>query len=130
MVIETKLPRIDSKTKHRVMEYFEKVTRTATVKLDYVRDGLPEGIKLARIIRAVPNSEDDQKAIFVNDEAMSAVIVTYADKNHAGKTYDELTVAIYRLANKNSDGIPCGSIQENYKFSGENLEWLLSLAPE
>lgn len=129
MVIETKLPRIDSKTKHRVMEYFEKVTRTATVKLDYVHDGLPEGVKLLRVLHAVPDSEDP-KAIFANDEAISAIIITYADNNHAGRTYDELTVNIYRMANKNSDGIPCGTIQEIYKFSGENLDWLLSLAPE
>ena len=128
MVIETKLPRIDSKTKHRVMEYCEKVTRTATVKLDYMHDGLPEGVKLARVLRAVPDS-DEPNALFVNDEAITAVIITYADQNHAGKTYDELTVNIYRMANKNSDGIPCGSIQEIYKFSGENLDWLLSLAP-
>lgn len=129
MVIETKLPRIDSKTKHRVMEYFEKVTRTAAVKLDYVHDGLPEGVKLIRVLHAVPDSEE-QNALFANGEAITAVIITYADQNHAGKTYDELTVYIYRMANKNSDGIPCGSIQEIYRFSGENLDWLLSLAPE
>ena len=130
MVIETKLPRIDSRTKNRVMEYFEKVSRKATVKVAYRRDGLPESIKLVRVIYPEPKDQEDPKSVIVNDETMYALIATFVDPNQVDSTFDELDVVISRRTNKNADGIPCGSVTEQYKFSGENLDWLLSLAQD
>ena len=126
MVAEIKLPLIDKKTKHRVVEYFTKVAEKFPVQVQYYRDGLPENVKLVRVLSPKPESGDLSEC-FVDNSIVVPLVVT-VKKPESVETEDILQLTIHTKTNFNADGISCGTKAEQFNFKGGDLAWLFNLA--
>lgn len=120
MNVKVTLPEIDTATKQRVVNYFDKAKTKGQVIVETYRDNLPDTIQMLKVITFVPAS-GKKSDIFIDNEAIVASVVY----NKSGET--QLGLSISSLVNKNAQGIPCGSKNENLMFDGSNVEWLFAL---
>ena len=114
------LPEIDTETKQRVVNYFDKAKSRGQVLVSTFRDNLPEGITMLKVVSFAPSSGKKEDAIIDNEVVAASVIYRKVGT-------PELVIAISSQVNKNAQGIPCGTRIEQFMFDGSNVEWLLSL---
>ena len=126
MVAEIKLPPIDNKTKHRVIEYFTAIAKKFPVQVQYYRDGLPDGVKMVRVLSPKPESGDLGEC-YVNNAIAVPVVITYR-KPESQEIDEILQLTIQTKTNFNADGISCGVKSEQFNFKGGDLSWLFGLA--
>lgn len=123
--IKVTLPPIDQDTKQRIIAYFTAAKKIGRVRLETIRDGLPEEIKMAKFLVVEPASGRMEDTV-INHERIT-VTVSYPKKPPENNPGISLGVRIDTQINMNSAGISCGMRTEILSFSEDYPDWYLSL---